>query len=416
MTSDMKLLEVPEVLADTDNGHAESEALSEWRELQAQGWSAIRIQHKDWLRKYGKLPVAGRVIRTLLMNLPSRTLASRGNAWLKLHSEHDFAPGVLAGMLHVDKLRLWRGYAGRYLGEAETKYFKKKETSREYNDAIVYLISELLRSHSRSTLIKDIERYISAYPRDSVWQNVFPISMLEKEDARVEHVTVLWLQLNVDNEDLGLRASVLPRIIPAYQVLYWCFEWLKHGGGGSQDLPRMLDSLLRKVSVYGPTLLKPVLEFSRQWLIKHPDHDQAGRIFGSMVLASKSARDVELAVEWLKTYPDVSTARNVVSDLLELAYQTSTRPHPYIALQAKVMLRNEETRRTFSHLVYVAISAYPDEDTIGWAKELFRQTNSHGILVRLLESAPDNESIELAINSYKDWINTQWNRKCYEQF
>lgn len=216
----MKLLEVTELLAGTDNNLAESKALTEWQELQAQGWSAIQIQHKDWLKKYGKLPVAGRVIRTLLINFPSRSLASRGKAWLKLHSEHDFAPGVLAGILHVDTLRLWRGYASRYLGEAEIKYFKKKETSRGYKDAIVYLISELLRSYSRSTLIKDIERYISAYPRDSVWQNVFPISMLEKEDARVEHVTVLWLQLNVDNEDLGLRASVLPRIIPAQQSIH----------------------------------------------------------------------------------------------------------------------------------------------------------------------------------------------------
>lgn len=392
--------------ASLDNGEDESKALLEWTKLQERGRSAIRIQHKDWLKKYGKLPVAGRVIRMLLMNWPSRSLVSRGKVWLKLHPEHDFAPGVLAGMLHVDPFRLWRAHAARYLHEAESKYFKKNDASKDYKNAIAHLIRELLRSHSRSSLTKDIERFISAYPRCSVWQDLFPIPGLETEIARVEQLTVLWLRLNVDTQELGLPASVLPLILPVRPVFHWCFEWIKNGGRNSRDMPRMLDSLLRKLPVCCPELLGPVVKYSRQWVKTNPRHYQAGKILGSMVLATRSASDVKLAVQWLKAHLDVETAKWVVADLLELAHQTSTRPDPYIALQAKVLLRNEETRRSFTHLVFVAVSACPDEETIRWAKEHVKQTHSCGILVGLLESAPDNESNEMAMNSYNEWINT----------
>ncbi|HEY9776989.1 MAG TPA: hypothetical protein V6C81_24705 [Planktothrix sp.] len=134
-----------------------------------------------------------------------------------------------------------------------------------------------------------------------------------------------------------------------------------------------------------------------------PPHKQVSQVLGSMVLTTKSASDAQLAIDWLKQHPETS-ADFLVSKLLELAILTSTSPDEYVILQAKTRLGDEAKRGKFTDLLFNAVRAIPDEQIIGWGKQYAVASRSHRMVVALLESVPDNESIAMAMNSWKEWI------------
>lgn len=380
----------------------DAHAVDEWRQISMQIESEVLERGQKWLKKHGLGPAAGQVLQRLLRIRPYVRFISQAKSWLEKYSSHPDASDLLAELLRHDSSTDLVKMAQRYLQEAEERYFIANDRSC-YRFGPSSLMRELLRHHRRSKCVSLIEQYVRKNPGNEIWTLVFPVSTYDIPNFRVERLTAQWVALNVENANLFLAS--LPVLTPSVEVSNACFAWVRKGGMHSEYMPRVLADILMSQLRNCGYIFRDVVDFTRRWLKANHCHEEAGKIYGRLTLATNLPMDIEGALDWYVEHTNNHSAKFVIADLLELAYLTATQASPYVVREAKRLLRHKESR-DFPYLIGALVSVVPDFESIMWAKDVFIRLKLHWILIRLLHSAPDEESIAMANETFNDWINS----------
>jgi hypothetical protein len=269
-------------------------------------------------------------------------------------------------------------------------------------DLIGPFLKTALLSQSEQ-LFKSTANLVKCYPAHEVWTSVFLIRTYSRRNRRIERLTASWIRLNSENKQLRLLS--IPVLTPSDEVNLAAYEWISRGGRRYRYMTCILQDVLLNASKDSEVSLLAI-EFCRKWLRNHKTHERTGRMHGVLISTTNSTTDVKTALRWYKSHSHLKGAEQVIAALLGLSYRTDFPLATDIIEEAKRLLRNDETRRSFPRLIGSLISVNRDADSILWAKECFKKNRLSWILARLLESAPDEESMAMARDSFSDWKNS----------
>jgi hypothetical protein len=209
-----------------------------------------------------------------------------------------------------------------------------------------------------------------------------------------------WINLNIDDPNLSLAGY--PQLSPGPAVIEAIFRWMVRCGINDPGLGLVLVDHVREADSC-PSLMEAMYEFAREWLAAHPDDESAGLIHGALASTTKSGNDVQCAVAWYRSHQKNKTAGFVLVGLLELSRATGTSADPYIIDQAKRRWRNKELRAQCVRILSSLIGVCADDEVVAWVKEKQDQSFQYFLLLKLLEIAPDEETLSIAINLRPRW-------------
>jgi hypothetical protein len=388
-----------------------AQAIAEWEDIRKVSRdSDLAAGAKKWLAKYGLIPQSGEVINAIIGlsawegdPIPSVRIIQRAKSWLIKFPNEDESLRILANILRAEPSAAYLKQASVYLRQSKQMYFEASDPTSILRRSTAALITQILVRHPHSSQFAIIERLVNLYPANSVWQSVFPLYTYTSPDGPAERLTARWLRLNINNPTLDIMA--VPLLVPSPEVLNLSFDWTRNAGRSHPFMPRILYHLLYSARP-DKSLLRRVANFTRQWLNQNANQSFAGKLYGKLAESTESPSDIRKAIEWYKSHPENDTGGFVIVHLLERTDRTGSRPDPFLVDEAKIRLRDRETRKSFRRLLAVLVSVYSDDETVVWAKEAISTRNDQSMLVKLLRTSPDEETVEMAHRCYDSWINT----------
>jgi hypothetical protein len=371
---------------------------------QEEQWNLIAAEFKNdtkqllsrgkvWLRTYPNDRFAGAVIAKLLDITPTAQLLHSAETWLAEFPNEDSVLSVVAMLLkHAPTNKIVR-LANRYMKLAEGP------------GQVRQIIKQIIDGPYRAGLFKQLNLLLERCPNDWDWR--FALYSGTREPIKgLDNLTAKWLRLNVNNPDVFFAGLVALTHSPA--VIEAAFEWSRsrRGGRSSERMPRTIADLLRASRWYQPSILPAVVRFARRWLNANPDHVECGPIYGSLLSVTRSKKDIRSAKTWHAAHAESEKAWFVISDLLSAADWSSESPDAYAVEQAKVLLRQQKISEAAPRLVGSLLRVVQDEETIGWAKEVYSRTGLQWILSLLLLRAADADCIARANQDFDNWIDS----------
>jgi hypothetical protein len=379
-------------------------AAEEWRQISMQRRDEVWTRGWNWLQKYGHLSCAAEPLIRLLEFKKSVHLVNRAQKWLDKFPDDKQAPNVLAEILNVSANKSCIKLAKSWLERLERDFFcssAKRSTVKEFDDPRLFLRAAL--QSTDQGLYRLAASIVKSFPLHDVWMWVFPIRMYKNPNKRIERLTVQWIRLNADNKRIVL--FTVCSLTPSDAVTEATFEWILKGGAKNAFMTVALKGVMYNAKQNSRVSLCAI-EHCREWLRTHKSHKETGTMHGVLLLTSRSKADADNAYRWYKKHSQMNRADHVIAALLELSYKTSLPLEPSVLEEAKKLLSDQETRIRFPRFIGSLISVHQDAESIAWAKECCTKTRLSWILARLLEAAPDRESIDMAVQSYPDWKNT----------
>ena len=363
-----------------------SEIEQQWTQLvyEAADKKQLFKRGAAWSRKNKTDQAAGEAVAHLLEIKSTASIVSIAESWLILYPCHKDVPLVLGALIKTAQSSKSVRHAGQYI---------QTLSNLKNSDPIIKAAIE----SQNPSLSKRIEQAMEKYPTGWIWITSLHPSPSQRNRTS-DKLFVKWMQLNKNSQDglIGFTPAATSR---SPQVIEACFDWVRAGGLANEDMPFILAGLFSNAQTYHKALLPRLVQFVRKWLKANSDHKYAGRMHAALFYATRSKSDTIKAKQWYRQHQNDEYAWHVLSNLLDDAYWYGYKPDQYTVEQAKKLLRQEKFRHEKPRLVGALIGASADEESIAWAREIYRRLSPHAplsILRRLLLRAPNRETIVAA--------------------
>jgi hypothetical protein len=374
--------ESPNGLPSTDPAPAERE----WFEIVMEQQEAKRQIYfedsKAWLFKNPNDESAGELLNRLFLDKFDSDLVDLAKSWLFQYPRNKWNSFLLSSMLRVSPS------AGLVeMAEARIREMRDKE-------GLHVLIPAILKASPSEQTLELLNETLEQNPHENFWS--FSL-MLIADQLLAEEFCIKWLRLNRHNSSISF--SLCHFAEPSPQILSAAFDWMHTAGRNNSDMPISISRLIDESSRRHEIILSAVLSFAREWLSDNPDNEESGKIYGSILRSTESRVDIKKALNWYLVHRDNESAWRIIADLLAIAFWRGAQPNRFAVDEAKRLLREAEYRIPL--LIGNLISVWADEESIAWAKDLYKRERVVWVLVRLVGIAPDAESTELLLDVLK---------------
>jgi hypothetical protein len=341
---------------------------------------------RKWLKEHALHPNAWNALLKLLSIKKSPSLVAAAKEWLTKYPDHQEAPCLLSEVLRVapnqDLLKL----AASLLDRASECF--------PVRDLAKYAVTE-------EVLFSNVSQLLERDPYSHEWEFCLLVVRANITD-QTNTLLAKWLRLNESNSSIFLSPHII--ITESAEVISAAFNWLQKGGRQMGERQRCVGDLVRRCHRHHRTLLPEMLSFARAWVEEHPTDQDAGQIHGTIIWSTHAPSDIQQAIDWYSTHRNNRTAWFVPAEILAACFQEDEPANQWAVTEARSILRKSEYK--VPRLIGELVSAHPDDESIAWAKEEYARSKLGWILIRLIEVAPDSDSISEAIAGVEEWKNS----------
>jgi hypothetical protein len=334
---------------------------------------------------------SGEMLVEMFEIMPSKRLLTYARKWLHQFPNHQDGPRLMSFWL--------KHYPSRESYDLSAKFLKRHWPVSELH----WLFNSVVGCKHSPRLDRLMEERLEKAPKDDIWSRC--LSPYKGRPAFANRLALRWLKLNEDNPELLTQGFTFFAQSP--EVVNAIFSHFRKHGMSRAYNEWEIHCILDKARELKLEILPEVIEFSRKWLFENPDdEDYAAQIHASLVRASRMESDIKEAKEWYLRHKNSDGAYAILSCLLSTREDGSLSPDPFAISEAKTRLRTMPADERTPSLVGVLLKAHQDDETIGWAKDVYDRTGLLWILVELLRYAPDPNGIAEGKSKLRQYLHT----------
>lgn len=353
----------------------ESKAIKSWCKIvkKTKDPSIAYDKLEKWFSEFNQHEDSGDMLNQLLKVLPHEKTVPVVKKWIEQYPKDNNVPQLALGLVTIDNSGEMIDFALERIEQVELS-------------SLTDILEDCFKPNSNKRIQEKILELMHKYPDDDVWEYQFLISRERTKEE--EDYLITWIHLNKDNPDIFLMPySAL--VEKSSNLNSAVFEWIKNGGRKSEYFAATAGHLLESMNDKDHPELQELIEVSTSWLMNNLDDKDAGELISKLIdhsINNKDTRLIKFAKDWIKEQKNNS--QMVAASLIQF------HPDDEVVESTKALLRKANPTDRIPVLTGALIRECADKETIGWAKDTYKQRPLKWVLHSLLRYAPDEELVK----------------------